>query len=151
MTEPWRSIFFVVCAAWAGSLVYGIGHIARMLRRDGVLGAWPALRVWAPGLDLFGTWAGAAAIASLAMGRVGVSAGWAGAMLCAALGVTAGLYDRAVLVPSLDAAFKRLEHEPGEEKWQQEWRFLWRMASGARALTLALALVAIACVASSLW
>jgi len=151
VSAVWQSLFLVAAGAWAGGAAFGIGGISLMLRRLGIDRAWPAIRVWAPWLDLFGTWAGALSIVALAMGRRGFSPFWAGAMLCCALGVTAGLYGRAVLMPSLDAAFKRWRHEPDKADRQAEWMFLWRLATGTRALTLLLALGAIACVGALVW
>jgi len=151
VSAPWDTLFLVAAGAWAGAVAFGMGGILLMLRRMGRRGAWPAVRVWAPWLDLFGTWVGALSVAALALGRQGFAPYWAGAMLCCALGVTAGLYGRAVLMPSLDAAFKRWRHEPDEPKWSEEWAFLWRLATGARALTLLLALGAIACVGALVW
>jgi len=130
---PWGSVFLVAAGAWVGVLGFGIGGIALLVRRTGIERSWSALRVWAPWLDLFGTWTGAVAIGALALGRRGIGAQWAIAMICCALGITAGLYGRAVLMPSLDAAF------------------LWRMATGARVLALVLTLAAIACIAPLLW
>ena len=151
MTEPWGTIFLVVAGAWAGVLAFGMVGIALLVKRVGVDRSWPALRVWAPWLDLFGTWAGAFAVGALALGRVGIGAGWAVAMVSCALAVTAGLYDRAVLMPSLDAAFKRMRAAADDPKWAEEWGFLWRMATVARALALLLTGVAIACISPLLW
>jgi len=151
VTEAWGSVFLVVAGAWAGVLGFGIVGIGLLVKRTGIERSWPALRVWAPWLDLFGTWAGALAVAALALGRVGIGAAWAVAMVSCALGVTAGLYGRAVLMPSLDAAFKRMRAAPDESKWAEEWGFLWRMATAARAVALLLTGVAIACIAPLLW
>jgi len=151
VTEPWGSVFLVVAGAWAGVLAFGSGGIALLVRRMGIERSWPALRVWAPWLDLFGIWAGGLAVLALAMGRSGMRAGWAAAMVCCALGITAGLYDRAVLMPSLDAASKRLKHDANDVKWASDWAFLWRMATIARGLGLVLASAAIACIAPLLW
>jgi hypothetical protein len=151
VTAPWGSVFLVAAGAWMGVLAFGMGGIALLVRRAGIERAWPALRVWAPWLDLFGTWAGAIAVAALALGRRGIGAPWAAAVVCCALGVTAGLYGRAVLMPSLDAAFKRMRHAPDDGKWGSDWAFLWRMATAARALALVATAAAIACIAPLLW
>jgi len=148
---PWGSVFLVAAGAWVGVLGFGIGGIALLVRRTGIERSWSALRVWAPWLDLFGTWTGAVAIGALALGRRGIGAQWAIAMICCALGITAGLYGRAVLMPSLDAAFKRMRAAPDDARWAEEWGFLWRMATGARVLALVLTLAAIACIAPLLW
>ena len=59
--------------------------------------------------------------------------------------VTASLYDRAVLMPSLDVAFNRLGAGEDPGKWEDDWRFLWRMAGWGRALTVAMGIAALAC------
>ena len=142
MTSIWAILFLAVAGGWAGALVLGMLAM-RLLRHD--------IFVLAPLVDLFGTWAGAIGIGLLAVGRVGYSWQWALAVFVCALGVTAGLYDRAVLMPSLQAARKRVEAEPQEPKWASEWRFLWRMAGWSRAVTLLSILAAIACVALIPW
>ena len=92
MTSIWAILFLAVAGGWAGALVLGMLAM-RLLRHD--------IFVLAPLVDLFGTWAGAIGIGLLAVGRVGYSWQWALAVFVCALGVTAGLYDRAVLMPSL--------------------------------------------------
>ena len=42
--------------------------------------------------------------------------------------IALALYHRAVLIPSLDAAFKRLGAGDEDPKWGRDWRFLWRMS-----------------------
>jgi hypothetical protein len=100
------------------------------------------VRTLLPLADLVGTWAGALAAVALFWGRVGFGAAWASALGLVALMATASLYDRAVLLPSLDAAFKRLGPDA---RWEDEWRFLWRMGAWGRGLTLAMAAGAAAC------
>ena len=151
MSSGWQAIFLVAASGWAGALAFCIGGLSLMVRRMGIDRAWPAVRVWAPWLDLFGTWCGTLAILALALGRRGFGVPWAGAMLACALGVTAGLYGRAVLMPSLDAAFKRWRHEPENPLWLEEWTFLWKLATGARACSLLFATAAIACVGALVW
>ena len=119
MSHTWAIVFLAVAGAWAGALILGMLAL-RMVRSDS--------EVLAPLVDLFGTWAGASAILALAFGRIGFGALWAGAVFACALGVTAGLYDRAVLIPSLDAAARRRAAEPAQPKWTAEWQFLQRMA-----------------------
>ena len=49
-----------------------------------------------------------------------------------------------MLLPSLDAALKRLQAASGDtDKWERDWRFLWRMAGIARAATLAMGVAAL--------
>jgi hypothetical protein len=57
---------------------------------------------------------------------------------------TVSLYDRAVLLPSLDASRKKLAADP-DPRWESEWRFLWRMAACGRYLTILMAWGAVAC------
>ena len=142
MNHPWAIVFLVTAGAWVGALV--LGMIALRLLRDGA-------SVLSPLIDLCGTWTGALCILALAMGRVGFGWQWATAIIACALGVTAGLYDRAVLMPSLEAAHKRKEAEPSNPEWASEWLFLRRMADCARAVTLLCVLAAIACVALIPW
>jgi len=142
VTPLFTLLFLLVMGAWLGALA--LGMLALRLLPD-------ETPVLAPLLDLCGTWAGALGILALAFGRVGYGAAWAGALLACALGVTAGLYDRAVLMPSLAAARRRAEAEPGEARWGADWRFLWRLSHGTRVVTLLCALAAIACVAPIPW
>ncbi len=95
----------------------------------------------APKVDLAGTWAGTIAAAALLFGRVGYGLAWALALLLVCLMVAIGLYDRAVLLPSLEAAVRRADHDA---KWEEEWRFLRRMAAWGRGLMVAKGLVAFA-------
>ena len=139
MTGEWAILFLAIAGAWAGGIVLGMFAL-RLLRHDA--------HVLAPLIDLFGTWLGAAGILVLAVGRVGYSWQWAGAMFACAVGVTAGLYDRAVLMPSLEAARRRKE---ADADWEKDWTFLWNMATGTRIVTLVCVLGAIACVALIPW
>jgi len=117
--------------------------LRRLLQRVGRDAAWPYVRRIVPLIDLVGTWAGTIAGAALLFGREGgYSLRWAGALGLVALMVTISLYDRAVLMPSLDAAFRRLAAD-GDPRWESDWRFLWRMASWGRALTLLMAVAAV--------
>ena len=144
MTAPFRILFLSALGVWIVALALGIGGIAWLVRRRGRDAAWPAIHTLAPLVDLLGTWAGVVASAALLLGRVGYGWPWAAALGLVALMVTASLYDRAVLLPSLDAARKRLQAAPGEsDKWERDWRFLWRMAGIARAATLAMAVGAL--------
>lgn len=143
MTEPFRILFAAALGAWIVALAVGIGGIAWLARRRGREGAWPAIHTLAPTVDLVGTWAGGIAAAALLLGRVGYGWPWAAALGLVAMMVTASLYDRAVLLPSLDAAWRRLGAPSDEaDKWERDWRFLWRLAGLARAATLAMGLAA---------
>jgi len=139
MSESFRILFVVVTGLWAGLLLYGL-----MAWRGG-RGAWPTLRVLGPAIDLAGTWLGAAAVLFLFLGRIAYSTAWATAMGLIAMMLAVTFYQRAVLSPSLDSSFKRMQ--AGEE-WERDWRFLWRMAGWARAIT---ALAAVAALLCGLW
>jgi len=144
LTEPFRILFVFVLGVWIAALGIGIGGIAWLARRRGRDAAWPAIHTLAPLVDLLGTWAGVLAAGALLLGRVGYGWPWAAALGLVALMVTFSLYDRAVLLPSLDAALKRLQAASGDtDKWERDWRFLWRMAGVARAATLAMGVAAL--------
>ena len=128
MNEPWASILPAVSAAWLLVVLVGIFLVRR---RRGV----------AAFLDLCGAWAGAACGVALAFGRAGFTAEWAAALLAVAVAVTASLYDRAVLLPSIEAAGRRADHE---EQWRRDEHYLWRLSHGARLVTLL-------CVGAALW
>lgn len=145
MTAPFRILLVSLLGVWIVTLVFGIAAIAWLMRRRGRAGAWPAVSTLAPLVDLVGTWAGALAVAALLLGRVGYGWKWAVALGLVALMVTASLYDRAVVLPSLDAAWKRLQAADEADKWERDWRFLWRLAGIARAATLAMGAGALAC------
>jgi hypothetical protein len=142
LTDVARLVFLGLVGAWAGAVALAILRVRVLVRRRGRGAAWPAVRTLLPLADLVGTWAGALAAAALLWGRVGFGAAWAAALGLVALMATASLYDRAVLLPSLDAAFKRL---PADPRWEDEWRFLWRMGAWGRGVTLAMAVGAAAC------
>lgn len=135
MSEPWRTIFMLAVGGWLGALAFGILSLRRLLRRRPLDVAWPAARVIIPVIDLIGVWVGSAAVLALWLGRRGYTLAWALAMGLLAVMLAASLYDRAVLMPSMDAAYKRLGH--GD--WEADWRFLWRMSGVIRALTAAMA------------
>ena len=77
---------------------------------------------------------------------LGARVAWAAALLLVALMVAAGLYDRAVLMPSLEAAFKRSEHGAADPKFERDRAFLWRMSAWTHALTFVGVLAAAACI-----
>ena len=137
MTELYR----IAMGIWIGALLTGAIAMHLAFKRLGRDEGWPIVRLAAPLTDLIGMWTGTLAAAFLILGRTGYSFRWAAALLLVALMVTAGLYDRAVLVPSLDAAWKRLGH--GDE-WEDEWRFLMRMAVWGRGLTIGAGIAALA-------
>lgn len=146
MTAPFRILFVSALGVWIAALVVGIVGIAWLARRRGREAAWPAIFTLAPLVDLVGTWAGALAVGALLLGRIGYGWPWATALGLVALMVTASLYDRAVLLPSLDAAWKRRQAAASEaDKWERDWRFMWRMAGVARAATLAMGVGALVC------
>jgi len=145
VNQPWLGCFLFAVGAWAGALALGILVIRHLVRRHGRSDAWPLVMTVAPLVDLAGTWAGAFAAAALFLGRRGFGWPWATALALVALMVTASLYDRAVLMPSLDAAHKRLAAGGDVAKWEGEGRFLWRMAAWGRAGTLAAGAAAAAC------
>ena len=138
MSEPFRSLFTVALGAWIGAVAVAILATALLFRRHGRASAWPPCRTLLPLTDLAGTWAGTLAALALFLGRRGFGFAWSSALFLVALAVTASLYDRAVLMPSLDAAFKRMQADD-DPKWEEEWRFLWAMARWGRTATLAAA------------
>ena len=144
MSTGFAIAVLVVASLWVVAVAAGMVAIHRR-------GLERSLSSLAPGVDLAGTWFGAASIGLLAYGRLGFTMLWAGAMFACAMGVTAGLYDRAVLVPSLRAALKRLRADPDNPKWASDWAFLARLGAGTRFATLVCAAAAIACVSLIPW
>ncbi|MHC4932061.1 MAG: DUF4149 domain-containing protein [Planctomycetota bacterium] len=143
MSDPWRTLFIAALGAWMGILV-ACAMALRLLRsRLSPAETWAVERQLLPLTDLLGTWLGGLAILALAMGREGFRIEWAAAVLLLALMVTASLYDRAVLMPSLEAARRRIDHGEDAGRWQGEWRFLVRMATWGRAATLVAGLAAL--------
>jgi hypothetical protein len=146
LTAPFRILLVSALSIWIVVLALGIATIAWLARRRGRTAAWPTVFLLAPLVDLVGTWAGVLAVGALLLGRVGYGWPWAAALGLVALMVTASLYDRAVLLPSLDAAWKRLPAAAGPSgRWERDWRFLWRMAGLARAVTLIMGVAALVC------
>ncbi|MHC4340872.1 MAG: DUF4149 domain-containing protein [Planctomycetota bacterium] len=143
MSDPWRIVFVAVLGAWIGILVACVLALRLLRHRLPPAESWAVARQLIPLTDLLGTWLGGLAILALAVGREGFSIEWAAAILLLALMITASLYDRAVLMPSLEAARRRIDHGEEVERWQGEWRFLLRMATWGRAATLAAGLVAL--------
>jgi len=144
VNETARLLFVLFVGTWAGVLALATLAVPLLVRRLGRGKAWEALHPVLALADLHGMWAGAAAAAVLFLGRTGYGVAWAVAMGLLALMVTASLYDRAVLLPSLDAATKRLAAGP-DPHWESEWRFLWRMAAWGRWLTFLMAWGAVVC------
>ena len=136
VTELYRSLFVAVAGLLTGLLLYSL--IASRRGRD----RWTHLRVLLPVVDLVGTWLGAAGVVALFLGRVAYTVHWAVAMGLFAMMIAVTLYQRAVLLPSLESAYKRMQ--AGEE-WEADWRFLWRMGVIGRAFTAASVLAALVC------
>jgi len=143
LSDPWRIVFVAVLGAWIGILVACVLALRLLRLRLSPAESWSVARQISPLTDLLGTWIGGLAILALAVGREGFGLEWAAAILLLALMVTASLYDRAVLMPSLEAAQRRIDHGEDVERWQGEWRFLVRMATWGRAATLAAGLGAL--------
>jgi hypothetical protein len=147
VNEPGRTLFVAALCAWIGILAVTMLAARLLERRLGRRGAWPALRIVLPLSDLAGTWAGTVAVVALFLGRRGYTWGWATAVGLVCLMVTASLYDRAVLMPSLEAAGKRLDAAEGaadEARWESDRHFLVLMAAWARGGSLAAAVGALA-------
>jgi hypothetical protein len=144
VNENARLLFVLFVGMWAGVVDLAALAVPLLVRRLGREAAWKALHPLLALADVLGIWAGALGAAVLFVGRSGFGWAWAVAMGLVALMATASLYDRAVLLPSLDAATKRLAADP-DPRWESEWRFLWRMAAWGRWLTFVMAWGAIAC------
>jgi hypothetical protein len=145
VSEPFRAILLCAVSAWAGALLLLGTTLALAARREGLDAAWALARRAAPAADLLGTWALAAAALALLLGREGLDPAWAGALLLVCLMFAWSLYDRAALLPSLDASWKRLSHAAERERWEREFAFLWRLAAWGRRATLLMAAGALAC------
>ncbi|MCK6458930.1 MAG: hypothetical protein L6Q95_03450, partial [Planctomycetes bacterium] len=141
-------LFVLFAGTWGG--VVGLAALAAplLVRRLGRERAWTALHPMLALSDVVGVWAGALGAVALFVGRTGFGWAWATAMGFVALMATVSLYDRAVLLPSLDAATKRLAADP-DPRWESEWRFLWRMAAWGRWLTFSMAWGAALCALSA--
>jgi len=134
VNPPYRTLFFLPVASWTAALLVGV--LALDLSKRRILALY---------LDLFGTWMGALGVLALLLGRRGFRGFWACALLCIALMVTASLYDRAVLMPSLEAALRRQEAGEEPERWERDRRFLERLAVAGRWVTLGLGIAALCC------
>ena len=144
MSDDARLLFVLFVGIWAGIVDLAALAVPLLVRRLGRDRAWSAVHPLLALADVLGVWAGALGAIALFLGRAGYGWAWALAMGLIALMVTVSLYDRAVLLPSLDASMKRLLADP-DPKWESEWRFLWRMAAWGRWLTFVLAWGAVAC------
>jgi len=144
MNDSGRLLFVLFVGMWAGGVDLAARAGPGLVRRLGRERAWPALHPLLALADVRGMWAGALGAAVLFLGRTGYGWAWATAMGLVALMITVSLYDRAVLLPSLDASFKRLAADP-DPRWESEWRFLWRMAAWGRWLSFLLAWGAVSC------
>ncbi len=143
MSQPWASVFVGVSFVWTGVILTGMFALRALLRRSGREQAWPAVHKLIPWVDLIGTWLGTVGVIALALGRAGYTFEWASCMGLFAVMITVSLYDRAVLMPSLDAAFKRTGKGEQHEKWEQNWRLLWRMSAVGRVLILLMAVASL--------
>jgi hypothetical protein len=144
VNENARLLFLLFVGVLAGTVELAMLYAPLVVRRLGREAAWPALHPFLALADLLTMYAGAIGAMLLFFGRTGYGLPWAVAMGLAALVVTASLYDRAVLLPSLDASHRRLAAGP-DPRWESEWRFLWRMAACGRWLTFLLAWGAVLC------
>jgi len=146
LSHGWLVVLLVALCGWAVALVVGTLVIRKRFGELGRLGAWPRIRTLVPTVDLIGAWCGTVAAIALLVGRQGgFRLPWAGALLLVAMMVAAGLYHRAVLVPSLEAAWKRLEHGAPDPKFEQDWAFLWRMSAWTHLASLVGVIGAIGC------
>ncbi|MGH7162494.1 MAG: hypothetical protein ACREID_03335 [Planctomycetota bacterium] len=143
MDEPFRTVYLAALGAWVVALLAAIVAFPLRARRRGRDAAWPGYIVLAPLLDLFGTWAGSAATLALIFGRRGFPFAWAASMTLVVLMITLSLYDRAVLMPSLRAAWKRLDGGTWR-RWEEEWSFLYRLATILRCGACAAGVAAVA-------
>ncbi len=144
MNENARLLFVLFVGMWAGVLDVAALGVPLLVRRLGREAAWPAVHPLLALSDLLGTYAGALGAVILILGRTDFGVAWATALGLVALMATASLYDRAVLLPSLDAATKRLAAD-ADPRWESEWRFLWRMAAWGRWLTFLMSWGAVLC------
>ncbi len=144
MSESHRLPFVLFVGMWAGVVGLAALAVPLLVRRLGRECAWTAIHPMLALADVLGVWAGALGAVVLFLGRTGYGWAWATAMGLVALMATVSLYDRAVLLPSLDAATKRVLADP-DPRWESEWRFLWRMAAWGRWLTFGMAWGAALC------
>ena len=144
MRAPFDFVYFLATGSWVGASLFVSVALPVLRRRLGETEMWDVSRTLLPLLDLFGTWAGTLAAFALWLGKEpGISAPWAVSMGLLAVMVTFALYHRAVLVPSLDSAFKRLGEGDKEARWREEWGFLERMSLCLRYGTLLAGVVTI--------
>jgi len=144
MRPPFAAIYFLAAGAWVGTLLFALLAPRLLERRAGRAEAWRAAHVLLPLADVIGAWAAAVAGAALFFGRRAIGLPWAACMTLLALMFALALYDRAVLVPYLDRADKRLGAGERAAKWDEDWRALARLATGLRAGTLAMGVAAVA-------
>lgn len=144
MRQPFSAIFFVAAGAWVGALLYVSAAVPLLVRRLGRAEAWRALALLLPLVDLVGAWAGGVAALALFLGRSGFDLRFAASTSLLAVMFALSLYDRAVLVPFLDAADKRLAHGADRERFEADWRFLWRLQAALRLGSLAMGTAALA-------
>ena len=133
MRAPFDLIYLLATGVWAGALAYLTIAVPILGKRLGRRPAWQATRALLALADLLGTWVGTIAVGCLWLGRHhGFRTPWAVCLGTIALMIALALYHRAVLIPSLDAAFKRLGAGDEDPKWGRDWHFLWRMSQGLR-------------------
>ena len=137
MKAPFDLVYLLATGAWVGALIFVSVALPLIRKRVGARSGWQVSRTLLPLVDLFGTWAGTLAVIALWLGKKsGFTVTWALCMGLLAVMITFSLYHRAVLVPSLDAAFKRLASGNETEKWERDWGFLDRMSVTLRYGTL---------------
>jgi hypothetical protein len=134
LSTGWLVVLLFALGIWGAALVTGFFLSRR--------GSWSA----APAVDLIGAWCGTVAAVALLLGRAGgFRFAWAGALLLVAMMVAAGLYDRAVVMPSLEAAHKRLEHGGNDPKFERDRAFLRRLSATIHVASLLGVIGAAAC------
>ncbi len=144
MRPPFDFFYYLATASWVGASIFVAVALPLLRRRLGESAAWNVSRTLLPLLDLFGTWAGTLAALALWLGKEpGINAPWAVSMGLLAVMVTFALYHRAVVVPSLDSAFRRLGEGDKQAQWREDWSFLERMSLCLRYGTLLAGVVTI--------
>ncbi len=131
MTAPYDVLLRIVTGTWIAAVVLCAVLLYRTTRRPRDE-AWAAVRVLLPVLDLFGVWAGTAALVLLFFGRSGYDFAWAASVFLIALMIFFTLYDRAVLVPYMERAIKRLGQGERVESWRADWSFLVRLSAACQ-------------------
>ncbi len=128
VTPPYDTLLRIVIAVWVAAVVVCAVLLYRIIRRPRDE-AWAAGRVLLPVLDLIGVWVGSAAVLLLFLGRSGYDFAWAASVFLVALMIFFTLYDRAVLVPYMERAIKRLGQGELAGSWRADWSFLVRLSA----------------------